>query len=104
MPSTLAQSKERKGSNFAIWQPLTQADDSSPVYVRGEIRGLDSVPHAFHIHEIGNTDGECNLTKFGYNSIRIVCLQSGALILSEYWKVTVGLCDLLPNLTVVTIT
>ena len=23
-PSTLAQSKERKGSNFAIWQPWTQ--------------------------------------------------------------------------------
>ena len=24
MPSTLAQSKERKGSNFAIWQPWSQ--------------------------------------------------------------------------------
>ena len=24
-PSTLAQSKERKGSNFAIWQPCPQA-------------------------------------------------------------------------------
>ena len=24
MPSTLAQSKERKGSNFAIWQPWMQ--------------------------------------------------------------------------------
>ena len=26
-PSTLAQSKERKGSNFAIWQPCTKAVD-----------------------------------------------------------------------------
>ena len=25
MPSTLAQSKERKGSNFAIWQPCHKA-------------------------------------------------------------------------------
>ena len=25
MPSTLAQSKERKGSNFAIWQPCLEA-------------------------------------------------------------------------------
>ena len=38
---------------------LTQADDSSPVYVRGEIRGLKGAPHGFHIHEIGSTDGKC---------------------------------------------
>ena len=37
---------------------LTQADEDSPVYIRGEIRGLEAVPHGFHIHEFGNTDGE----------------------------------------------
>ena len=29
LPSTLAQSKERKGSNFAIWQPCSQEVDQS---------------------------------------------------------------------------
>ena len=36
-PSTLAQSKERKGSNFAIWQPWTgergrEGQKISPIY------------------------------------------------------------------------
>merc|ERR1719367_733719 len=38
---------------------LTQADEDSPVYIRGEIRGLEAVPHGFHIHEFGNTDDGC---------------------------------------------
>ena len=54
---------------------LTQADAESPVYVRGEIRGLRAGPHGFHIHEIGNTDGECagrsiySRTLVGFTSI-----------------------------------
>ena len=30
-PSTLVQSKERKGSNFAIWQPCSKEEESSVV-------------------------------------------------------------------------
>ena len=30
-PSTLAQSKERKGSNFAIWQPCFKGKSNDPV-------------------------------------------------------------------------
>ena len=39
-PSTLAQSKERKGSNFAIWQPCIKAIsmDKRGCYATGERR------------------------------------------------------------------
>ena len=38
-PSTLAQSKERKGSNFAIWQPCRQAVDDSGILYTGPVFG-----------------------------------------------------------------
>ena len=43
-PSTLVQSKERKGSNFAIWQPCTAAADSEPFHPIGNKNTL-SLPH-----------------------------------------------------------
>ena len=46
------------GSQISGFITMTQADASSPVYVKGEVRGLRAGPHGFHIHEIGNTDGE----------------------------------------------
>ena len=48
-------SEEHPVSGYIL---LTQADDTSPVYIRGEIRGLKAVPHGFHIHEIGSTNGK----------------------------------------------
>ena len=43
-----------------------QGDDDR-VFLRGEISGLESGPHGFHIHEIGSTDGKycfilCSIT------------------------------------------
>ena len=36
MPSTLAKSKERKGSNFAIWQPCTKVRDADQALQESE--------------------------------------------------------------------
>ena len=46
------------GSQISGFITMTQADASSPVYVKGEVRGLRAGPHGFHIHEIGSTDGK----------------------------------------------
>ena len=55
MPSTLAQSKESKGSNFAIWQPWTQGlrhfgirDCVAP----RELPGAHSAQHHFNVHHL----------------------------------------------------
>ena len=32
--------------------------DGASVFVSGSINGLQPGPHAFHVHEIGSTDGE----------------------------------------------
>ena len=43
MPSTLAQSKERKGSNFAIWQPWLQSTQTQPLSSTNFLQELDRV-------------------------------------------------------------
>ena len=57
-PSTLAQSKERKGSNFAIWQPCPQAlnKEESP---RSEATPGDSRPHG-----VATDDGRIDFKEF----------------------------------------
>ena len=43
MPSTLAQSKERKGSNFAIWQPCFKVDPSPATRAALAYCGADKI-------------------------------------------------------------
>ena len=65
-PSTLAQSKERKGSNFAIWQPCTQADA-----IEGRVDGTpssDAKQGKISVKLAGHQEHCCwvNSLKFGH--------------------------------------
>ena len=37
---------------------MIQVNAESRVFVRGEVNGLESGPHGFHIHEVGSTEGK----------------------------------------------
>ena len=51
--ATIAGSSPVNGSVF-----LLQINAAGRVYVSGSINGLQPGPHAFHVHEIGSTDGK----------------------------------------------
>ena len=62
MPSTLAQSKERKGSNFAIWQPCDQSPVLGGTWVYTDEVGKDS-RHGLPIHSSMYKNLRTNLPK-----------------------------------------
>ena len=50
----VSSSEESPVSGYIL---MTQAEATSPVYFRGEIRGLAAGLHRFRIHEIGSIEG-----------------------------------------------
>ena len=82
-PSTLAQSKERKGSNFAIWQPFRQEH-------RSAAWAGTRVPRAGRLHRLRHDGTHRNLP--GRQG------QPGRRCSNQYWLERVQLVRLVPDL------